>query len=76
MAENWKELVLEIAGEALGLRFLSDLTGVNLRKTGKDHNTEKQAWGRPEVGRVSSWASGQAEPLVLLTRVLETGLES
>lgn len=67
MAENWKEPVVEIAGKALGLRFLFELTGVNLWKMWKDHNTEKQAWGRPEAGRISSWASSQAEPLVLPT---------
>lgn len=65
MAENWKALVAETAGKALGLRFLFELTVINLRKMGKDHNTEKWAWGRPvvgqEVGKASIWASGQAE---------------
>lgn len=41
MAESWKELVAEIADKALSLRFLFELTGVNLQKMGKDHNTEK-----------------------------------
>lgn len=42
MAESWKELVAGIADKALSLRFLFELTGVNLQKMGKDHNTEKR----------------------------------
>lgn len=54
MAENWKELVTERADKALGLRFLFELTGVNLWKMRKDHNTEKlglgEACGRKRGG--------------------------
>lgn len=51
MSENWKEPVAETAGKALSLRFLFELTGVNLRKMGRDHNAGKRAWGRPVVGQ-------------------------
>lgn len=37
----WQEPGAETTGKALGLRFLFELTGVNLQKMGKDHNTEK-----------------------------------
>lgn len=50
VAENCKELVAETASQALGLRVLFELTGLHLRKMGKDHNPEKGAQERPVVG--------------------------
>lgn len=51
MAEKWKELVAGRADKALGLRLLFELTGVNLWKMRKDHNTEKLGLGEARGGK-------------------------
>lgn len=79
MAENWKELVAERADKALGLRFLFELTGVNLWKIRKDHNTEKlglgEACGRKRGGGdLDLGLQPNRATNALYVRALEAGL--
>lgn len=72
MAETRKEVGAEATGQALSLRFLFELIGVNLQNMGKDHNTEKlglgEACGGKRGGKTWNLGLGPAEPLVLPTK--------
>lgn len=80
MADNWKKLVAETSDKALGLGFLFKLTGVNLWKMKKDHNTEKldlgEARGRKRGrGRLDLGFQPNRATNATYMRVLETGLQ-